>query len=62
MWVIGMVICAAFMLAGHAVTNAGHGSHAHEHAAARQVEPAVIAPEATPPAPSGAHERRENEE
>lgn len=30
MWVIGIVVCAALMLGGHAVMNTGHGSHSHE--------------------------------
>ncbi len=36
MWVIGIVVCAALMLGGHAVMNTGHGSHSHEPAAAAQ--------------------------
>lgn len=64
MWVIGMVVCAALMLAGHAVMNAGHGSHSHEPAAARQPAPTAAGPdgaavegalESTPRPASGSH-------
>ncbi len=29
MWLIGMLVCATVMPAGHAAVNAGHGSHSH---------------------------------
>jgi hypothetical protein len=47
MWLIGMVVCAALMLAGHAAMNAGHGSHSHGGAAA------APRPAPTAPAPDG---------
>jgi hypothetical protein len=48
MWLIGMVVCAALMLAGHAAVNAGHGPHSHGSAAA------ASRPAPTAPAPDGA--------
>lgn len=54
MWVIGIVVCAALMLGGHAVMNTGHGSHSHEPAAAAQ--PAHTAAERDGAAAEGAPE------
>ncbi len=42
MWMIGIVVCAVLMLAGHAVMNTSHGTRSHESAAAAQ--PAPTAP------------------
>jgi len=61
MWLIGMVVCAALMLAGHAVRNGGHGPRGHEPAAAAQPAPtpaergavAEGAPESAPRPASG---------
>jgi len=63
MWLIGMVVCAALMLAGHAVMNGGHDSRMHEPAAASQPAPtpaergaaAEGAPESGPRPASGSH-------
>ena len=64
MWVIGIVVCAALMLGGHAVMNTGHGSHSDEPAAAAQpAQPpaerdgaaAEGAPENAPQPTSGSH-------
>lgn len=63
MWVIGVVVCMGLMLAGHALTNSGHGSHSREVAGgvepvaapAPDGAPAEAAPENAPQVEAGDH-------
>lgn len=62
MWVIGLIVCAALMLAGHSTMNTGHASRSHEPAPAQSVATEALrdgatvegAPESAPqPSASG---------